>query len=156
MPLQLFIQVTRRLSLPGVHSTYTSVATIMPFEKFEFGDYPPVASAYVTDSKTLVGRESQALHLQTGLTLVNDIITRLWEAKLERLYLQICTTWSQNVQNVRAWLKCLYCRKSMQHKNLFVCVYNANNVRNVKINVGMFYFRINEKLTCFQVILEVI
>ena len=49
---QFFNQVRGGVSPSGVRSDYTFIAVVMFFKDRELGDYPPVASAYFTDSET--------------------------------------------------------------------------------------------------------
>ena len=97
LPTWFFNQLTGGISLSAVHSSNTFTAVIMLFNNCEFGYNPPKASRYVKDSGTFDSSkdyprmEPHTIWLK-ALTSVNDITTTLWEAKLELLYMYICTT----------------------------------------------------------------
>ena len=70
LPTQFFNQVTGGISQSGVRSTYSSRAWGLFFQNSKFGDYPPIASAFVEDSRALVKTEPQNFRPRAVLTSV--------------------------------------------------------------------------------------
>ena len=54
-----FKHIGGAISPPGVRSTYTFTARIRLFRNWDFGDYPALTNAYVTDWVTLDRSEPQ-------------------------------------------------------------------------------------------------